>query len=151
LFNAYGVPMQATSQTTVAAPIEVVWDTLSDHVGMMGWGLGVTVTMDRLGTSDANGVGAVRRIATPGPGPDIVEEVVTYQPPNVMGYKALSGTPFPGYRGEVRLTPAGAGTHINWTISSTASFPLVKAPLAVISQVLMRRMARAAVKAHRGG
>jgi hypothetical protein len=51
----------------------------------------------------------------------------------------------------VRLTPAGAGTHINWTISSTASFPLVKAPLAVISQVLMRRMARAAVKAHRGG
>ena len=142
--------MQVTSQTTVAAPIEVVWDTLTDHVGMMGWGPGVTVTMDRPGAPDANGVGAVRRIATPGPGPDIVEEVVTFEPPTVMGYKALSGMPFPGYAGEVRLTPTGNGTHINWTISSTASFPLVKAPLAVISQVLLRLLARAALKAHRG-
>jgi carbon monoxide dehydrogenase subunit G len=142
--------MQVTSQTTVAAPIEVVWDTLTNHVGMMSWGPGVTVTMDRPGTTDANGVGAVRRIATPGPGPDIVEEVVTFEAPDVMGYKALSGTPFPGYTGEVRLTPAGAGTHINWTISSTASFPLVKLPLKVISQVLMRLLGRAAVKAHRG-
>jgi hypothetical protein len=142
--------MQVTSQTTVAAPIEVVWDTLSDHVGMMGWAPGITVTMDKPGTTDANGVGAVRRIATPGPGPDIVEEVVAYEAPNVMGYKALSGTPFPGYAGEVRLTPAGAGTHISYTISSTASFPLVKAPLAALSQVLMRLLGRAAVKAHRG-
>ena len=142
--------MEVMSQTTVAAPIEVVWDTLSDHVGMMGWGLGATVTMDRPGTAEANGVGAVRRIATPGPGPDIVEEVVTYEPPNVMGYKALSGTPFPGYAGEVRLTPVGNGTHINYIISSTASFPLLKAPLLVISQVLLRLLARAALKAHRG-
>jgi uncharacterized protein YndB with AHSA1/START domain len=141
--------MHVTSQTTVAAPIEVVWDSLTNHVGMMTWARGITVTMDRPGTTDASGVGAVRRITTPGPGPDIVEEVVTFEAPNVMGYKALSGTPFPGYAGEVRLTPAGAGTHINWTISSTASFPLVKAPLAAISQVLLRLLARAAVKAHR--
>jgi uncharacterized protein YndB with AHSA1/START domain len=143
--------MQVTSRTTVAAPIEVVWDTLTDHVGMMGWAPGgITVTMDRPGATEANGVGAVRRIATPGPGPDIVEEVVTYEPPHVMGYKALSGTPFPGYAGEVRLTPAGDGTRIDYTISSTASFPLVKAPLAVLSRVLTRLLARAAVKAHRG-
>jgi hypothetical protein len=63
----------------------------------------------QLGTPDPSGVGAVRRIASPGPGPDIVEEVVTFQAPHVLGYKALSGTPFPGYTGEVRLTPAGFG------------------------------------------
>jgi len=138
--------MHVTSQTTVAAPIETVWDTLSDHVGISQWGPGITVTMDRLGTADPNGVGAIRRIASPGPGPDIVEEVVTFQAPNVLGYKALSGTPFPGYAGEVRLTPAGAGTHINYTVSSTASFPLVKAPLAVVCQVLLRLLARASTK-----
>ena len=138
--------MHVTSQTTVAAPIETVWDTLSNHVGMSSWGPGITVTMDRVGTAEPNGVGAVRRIASPGPGPDIVEEVVTFQAPNVLGYKALSGTPFPGYAGEVRLTPAAAGTHITYTVSSTASFPLVKAPLTVVCRVLLRLLARASTK-----
>jgi hypothetical protein len=138
--------MQVTSQTTVAAPIETVWHKLSNHVGMSQWGPGITVTMDRLGTDDPNGVGAVRRIASPGPGPDIVEEVVAFQAPNLLGYKALSGTPFPGYAGEVRLTPAGSGTHINYTVSSTASFPPAKAPLAVVCQVLLRLLARASKK-----
>jgi hypothetical protein len=138
--------MQVTSQTTVAVPIDSVWDKLSNHVGMSSWGPGITVTMDKAGTPDPNGVGAVRRISSPGPGPDIVEEVVTFEAPNVFGYKALSGTPFPGYAGEVRLTPAGSGTHISYTISSTASFPLVKAPLAAICQVLLRLLARASRK-----
>jgi hypothetical protein len=137
--------MHVTSQTTVAAPIETVWDKLSDHVGMSEWGP-VTVTMDKLGIADPNGVGAIRRIASAGPGPDIVEEVVTFEAPTLFGYKALSGTPFPGYAGEVRLTPAGSGTHINYTVSTTASFPLVKAPLAVICQVLLRLLARATKK-----
>jgi uncharacterized protein YndB with AHSA1/START domain len=138
--------MHVTSQTTVAVPIETVWEKLSNHVGMSQWGPGITVTMDRLGSADPNGVGAIRRIASPGPGPDIVEEVVTLQAPNLFGYKALSGTPFPGYAGEVRLTPAGSGTHINYSVSSTASFPLVKAPLGVICQVLLRLLARASRK-----
>jgi uncharacterized protein YndB with AHSA1/START domain len=138
--------MHVTSQTIVAAPIETVWDTLSNHVGMSQWGPGITVTMDRVGSPDPNGVGAIRRIASPGPGPDIVEEVVTFQAPNLFGYKALSGTPFPGYAGEVRLTSAGAGTHISYTVSSTAGFPLVKAPLTVVCKVLLRLLARASTK-----
>jgi len=130
--------MRVTSQTTVAAPIDTVWDALSNHSGISRWAPGLTVTMDRLGTADPNGVGAIRRIASPGPGPDIVEEDVTFEPPHLLGYEALSGTPFPGYAGEVRLSEAGAGTH---TISSTASFPLVKASLAMLCQVLLRLLA----------
>jgi uncharacterized protein YndB with AHSA1/START domain len=138
--------MHVTSQTTVAVPIETVWDTLSDHVGMSQWGP-FTVTMDRPGTADPNGVGAIRRIASPGPGPDIVEEVVTFEAPHVLGYKALSGVPFRGYTGEVRLSEAGAGTQIFWTLSTTASFPLVKAPMALIGQTLLRLLVRASKKA----
>jgi uncharacterized protein YndB with AHSA1/START domain len=137
--------MHVTSQTTVAAPIETVWDTLSDHVGMSQWGP-FTVTMDRPGTATPNGVGAIRRIASPGPGPDIVEEVVTFDAPHVLGYKALSGVPFRGYTGEVRLSEAGAGTQIFWTLSTTASFPLVKAPMALIGQTLLRLLVRASKK-----
>jgi uncharacterized protein YndB with AHSA1/START domain len=138
--------MQVTSQTTVAVPIETVWDALSDHVGMGRWAPGLTVTMDKVGTTDPNGVGAIRRIASAGPAPDIVEEVVTSDPPHVLGYKALSGVPFPGYSGEVRLSEAGAGTQISYTLTSSAKFPLVKAPLAAICQGLMRMLARAAKK-----
>jgi uncharacterized protein YndB with AHSA1/START domain len=138
--------MHVTSQTTVTAAIETVWDALSNHVGISRWAPGLTVTMDRLGTGDPNCVGAVRRIAAPGPAPDIVEEVVAFEPPHLLCYRALSGTPFPGYAGEVRLTEAGAGTRISYTVSSTASSPLVKGPLAVIRQVLLRMLARASTK-----
>ena len=138
--------MHVTSQTTITVPIETVWDALSDHSGISRWGPGLTVTMDRLGTADPNGVGAIRRIASPGPAPDIVEEVVTFEPPHLLGYKALSGTPFPGYTGEVRLTEAGAGTRISYTVSSTAGLPLVRLPLAVLCQVLLRMLAHAATK-----
>ncbi|WP_232425669.1 SRPBCC family protein [Mycobacterium sp. JS623] len=127
-------------------PIETVWDALSDHFGIGRWAPGLTVTMDKVGTTDPNGVGAIRRIASAGPGPDIVEEVVTSEPPHVLAYKALSGVPFPGYSGEVRLSEAGAGTQISYTLTSSARSPLVKAPLAAICQVLMRMLARAATK-----
>jgi uncharacterized protein YndB with AHSA1/START domain len=138
--------MQVTSQTTVAAPIETVWDALSNHDGISGWAPGLSVTMDKVGTGDPNGVGAIRRISSPGPGPDFVEEVVAFEPPHLLGYKGLSGIPFPGYAGEVRLTQAGSGTHIKYTVSSTATFPLVKAPLAALCQVLLRLLARASRK-----
>jgi hypothetical protein len=64
----------------------------------------------------------------------------------VLGYKALSGVPFPGYSGEVRLSEAGAGTLITYSLSSSASFPLVKVPLTAICQALMRMLARASTK-----
>src|SRR5438132_3754871 len=115
--------MQVTAHSTIAVPIDTVWDALSDHVGIGRWAPGLTVTRDKVGTTDPNGVGAVRRIASAGPGPDIVEEVVTFEPPHLLGYKALSGVPFRGYSGEVRLSEAGAGTRITYTLSSTASFP----------------------------
>jgi uncharacterized protein YndB with AHSA1/START domain len=138
--------MHVTAQTTVAAPIETVWDTLSNHAGMSSWAPGVTVTVDKPGSPDPNGVGTVRRVASPGPGKDVLEEVVTFDAPHVFGYRAVSGSPFPGYTGEVRLTPAGAGTHITYTISTTAGFPLVKVPLAVLCRVLLRLLARAATQ-----
>ena len=73
---------------------------------------------------------------------------MTFEAPHVLGYKALSGTPCPGYAGEVRLTPAPAGTHINYTVSSTARLPLVKPGLVVLCQVLLRLLARASTKSN---
>jgi uncharacterized protein YndB with AHSA1/START domain len=138
--------MQVTSQTTVAVPIDAVWDALSDHVGIGRWAPGLSVTMDKVGTGEPNGLGAVRRIAVAGPAPDLVEEVVAFEPPHLLGYKALSGVPFPGYGGEVRLSEAGTGTQITYTLTSSARLPLIKAPLAAVCQLLTRMLARAATR-----
>lgn len=43
--------MRVTSQTTVAAPIDTVWDALSNDAGISRWAPGLAVTMDRLGTA----------------------------------------------------------------------------------------------------
>ena len=139
--------MHVTANATVSAPIDTVWAVLTDHRGMATWAPGLTVSLGTPGSPDPNGVGAVRRISTPGPGPDIVEEVTTFDAPHVFGYKALSGTPFPGYAGEVRLSAAGTGTRIEYTISSTATFAPVKIPLAGIGQVLLRLLVRAVSRA----
>jgi uncharacterized protein YndB with AHSA1/START domain len=138
--------MQVTSQTTVDAPIDIVWAALSDHVGISRWAPGLSVTMDKVGSPDPNGVGAVRRIAALGPAPDIVEEVVTFEAPHVLGYRALSGVPFPEYSGQVRLSDEGGITRITYTLSSSARFPLVKAPLAAVCHGLLRALAGAATK-----
>lgn len=37
--------MRVTSLTTVAAPIDTVWDALSNHSGISRWAPGLTVTM----------------------------------------------------------------------------------------------------------
>ena len=137
--------MKVTASTTVARPIESVWATLIDHEGMSTWGPGVTVTIDKPGDPERNGLGAVRRIKA-GPGPALLEEVVTFQAPNLFGYAARAGVPIPGYQGEVRLTPQGEGTRIDYTLSSTTSFPPVKLLLAGLAQGLMRLFARAAAK-----
>jgi uncharacterized protein YndB with AHSA1/START domain len=142
-----GATIHATATTTVVRPIESVWAILTDHEGMSNWGPGVTVTIDRPGSPEPNGLGAVRRISTPGPGPAMTEEVVAFEVPNRFGYAARSGVPIPGYQGEVRLTQhEGQGTRIDYTLSSTASFPPVKLVLAALSQVLLRLFARAAAK-----
>jgi uncharacterized protein YndB with AHSA1/START domain len=138
--------MQVTTRTTVAAPIDAVWGALSDHVGIARWAPGLSVTMDKLGAGDPNGLGAVRRIAVAGPTPDLVEEIVAFEPPHLLGYRALSGVPFPGYAGEVRLGEAETGTQITYTLSSSARLSLVKAPLAGLCQLLTRMLARAAIR-----
>lgn len=118
--------MRATASATVPASISQVWAALADHEGMAAWGPGMTVTLTREGTTERNGLGAVRRIKAPGPAPAIVEEITGFEPDRLLAYKAVSGVPFKNYRGEVALTAAGAGTRIEWTLSADRRLPLVE-------------------------
>lgn len=109
--------MRAVATAVVPAPPERVWEVLVDHEGMSSWGPGMTVTLDKVGAAERNGLGAVRRIKAPGPMPAIVEEVTGFDAPRRFAYRALSGVPFRNYHGEVLLTPSGTGTAIEYAVS----------------------------------
>lgn len=115
--------MRATSVRTVDAPIDRVWQVLSDHEGMTSWAPGLKVELSRPGAAEPNGVGAVRKVGIGFPGP-IVEEIVAFEPGRRLGYKALAGVPLKNYRGEVVLRPAGAGTEIVYNIDADQRLPL---------------------------
>lgn len=134
-----------TATATVQRPVEHVWAVLADHEGMSSWGPGLTVTLEKAGSGDRNGLGAVRRISAPGPMPAIVEEVVAFEPGARLGYRAKAGVPFKNYAGEVVLTPAGTGTRIDYSLTLDERVPVVeKAAAAGVARVLLSALVRAA-------
>lgn len=139
--------MRATATTVVKKPVDHVWSVLADHEGMASWGPGMKVTLDKEGAPERNGVGAVRRIAAPGPAPAIVEEITVFEPGSRLGYEALSGVPFKNYSGEVVLSPVAEGTKVEYSVSLDAPLglsPLGFVPAKAVAQTLLLLLARAA-------
>ena len=69
--------IEFTLTRTTTAPIEAVFDSLTDHRGIANYAKAARrSTLDREGTPAPNGVGALRRIEAVGPA--IVEEIIGY-------------------------------------------------------------------------
>jgi uncharacterized protein YndB with AHSA1/START domain len=130
---------------TLDRPIAKAWAVLSDHVGMSSWGPGLEVELTKTGEPDPNGVGAVRRISTPGPMPAIVEEITAFEPDSFLGYRALSGVPLRDYRGEVKLADHDGKTFVSYTIHADSRIPLVdQAAVKLLAKTLLGAYVRAA-------
>ena len=114
--------VEFTLTRTTTAPIETVFDSLTDHRGIADYVWAVRrSTLDREGVPAPNGVGAIRRIEAVGP--PIVEEIIDYQRPTRYAYKMLSGAPVRDHVGTVELREAGAGTEVSWHLRSTPKIP----------------------------
>lgn len=104
------------NEATTRAPREVVWAILSDHAGMSSW-CRTVVRSERLvdGGDALDGVGAVRRLITPGGA--VREEVIGFDAPTRLQYRVIAGMPtVSDYVGETVLSDRpGGGTHILWT------------------------------------
>ena len=114
--------MRVTSVRTVAAPVDRVWAVLADHEGMSSWAPGLKVKVVRPGSSDPNGVGAVRKVGIGVPAP-VVEEIIAFEPGERLGYKALAGVPLKNYRAEVTLRSTGSGTEITYAVDIDKRLP----------------------------
>jgi uncharacterized protein YndB with AHSA1/START domain len=111
-----------TLTRTIAAPIDTVFDVLSDHRGYAKITPLRSSTLEREGDADPNGVGAIRVLSLAGP--PIREEVTAFERPTLLAYKALSGVPARSHTGTVRLAADGNRTRIEWDVDSTPKLPL---------------------------
>jgi hypothetical protein len=115
-----------TLRSTIAAPVEVVFDVLTDHRGYSRLTPLRSSTLEREGEPAPNGVGAIRVLKLAGP--PIREEVTQYEAPSLFAYKMLSGAPVRSHTGTVDLSGQGDTTELSWRVDSTPSIP-VPAPL----------------------
>ena len=105
----------------VFAPAETVFAAIADHQSMTDWaGLG-RATLDKTGHPDPAGRHAERVIA--GPMGKLREQITEWRPNEGYRYRIIEGGPFVGHWGDVRLTPEGKHTIVNWTIRFRSRIP----------------------------
>ena len=139
-----------TLTRTTTAPIETVFDALTDHRAIADtvWAVRRS-TLDREGTPAPNGVGAIRRLEAVGP--PIVEEIIDYQRPTRYAYKMLSGAPVRDHVGTVELREAGTGTAVSWHLRSTPKIPGLDWLLKPVLKRVIGELLKGGVNAAEGG
>jgi uncharacterized protein YndB with AHSA1/START domain len=119
----------------INAPIQTVFDVLTEHEGYGAFSPGpVRVELERPGTPDINGVGAIRKIL--GAGPAIREEIYRYEAPTHFAYGIISGAPVKNHRGDVVLEERAGGTFMTYRITFDAALPLRPIMLGVMRGVV---------------
>lgn len=107
---------------TFKAPIQAVFDRLTDHESMKNWPGTKDCQVISPGVPAPNGLGAVRRIKVGGLTLD--ERVVSWDPPNGFDYTIIRGLPVK-HLGQVRLSEDENGVHASWHIELTSRVPLL--------------------------
>lgn len=122
------------------APIDRVFDVLSDHAGYAGFKGVRSATVVRRGAEpEPNGVGAVREIDT-----GLAwfrEEVTAFVRPTRMEYRIVASRPPIRHRGGIiALRDAGGGrTEVEWTSTFAIELPLISGLATRISRRIMAR------------
>ena len=132
----------------IDAPVDVVWDVLTDHAGYADWTPVPHARLVTPGGDDPNGVGAVRFL---GVGPvGAQEQVLVSEPRAHLGYTVVSGLPVRDYRADARLTDGGGWTQLEYTGSFRAVVPGTGPVLALgVRQVLATLVSSLAREAER--
>jgi hypothetical protein len=129
---------------TVAAPIEVVFDVLTDHAGYARILPLRSATLERQGEPAPNGVGAIRVLRAVGP--PTREQVTEYIRPTRFSYKALSGVPAREHGGTVELRANGAGTEVTYRVTTVPKLPVPEVVWVAIMRQVIGQLLGAVVK-----
>lgn len=120
----------------IAAPVETVFEVLTDHRRYAEMTALRRSELEREGEPAPNGVGAIRKLTAVGP--PLREEVIAYAVPTRFSYALLSGLPVRDHVGTVELTAGGNGsTKMVYAVRSQPTIPVVGGVvIAVVKQAV---------------
>lgn len=113
-----------TVQRTIKAPIERVFEQISDHARYKEFGGLKDSFLVREGRTEKNGVGALREIDAGLAW--FQEEITVFERPTRMDYLIVkSRPPIEHQGGSVRLRAIPEGTEVTWTSTMRIKIPLI--------------------------
>jgi uncharacterized protein YndB with AHSA1/START domain len=121
--------------SVIKAPIETVFDVLTDHRKYPGFTPLRAVELEQEGVPAPNGVGAIRALHLIGP--PIREQVTEYDRPTRFVYKLLSGAPVRDHVGTVELASEGDATRMVYRVDTVPKLPAILHPPVVLVARLM--------------
>ena len=111
-------------ERTIKAPIEKVFDLISDHANYKDFPGVKDSELIKKGKPHKNGVGAIREIDTGSVW--FQEEITAYDRPNRLDYQIVKARPAIDHRGgSVRLEATANGTRVTWTTTLRIKVPLI--------------------------
>ena len=125
-------------EKTLAAPIDRVFEVISDHAGYSRFpGIKASELISE-GEEERNGVGALRRIHG---GPlRFVEEVTRFERPTRMDYLIREvNAPMKHQGGSMVLAEQGANTQIVWTSTFDFTVPVIGHPMGALAAAFTSR------------
>ena len=128
-------------EKTIPAPIERVFDVISDHAGYSRFPGIQSSELVREGETEPNGLGALRRIRSR---PLTFEEEVTrFERPTRMDYLILDvNAPIRHEGGSMVLSEEGTGTRVVWTSTFEYTVPVIGGTLGAITVPYISRRFR---------
>jgi len=133
-----------TLSATINAPIELVFDVLTDHRSYAHLTPLRSSTLEREGDPAPNGIGAIRVLKLAGP--PIREEVTGFERPSRFSYKMLSGAPVRSHTADVELAATGSVTTLSWDVDSTPRIPVPDAVWVAVVKPVINQLLKGVVK-----
>ncbi len=125
-------------EKTIAAPIDRVFEVISDHAGYSRFPGIRSSELVREGEVERNGVGALRRIHSR---PLLfVEEITGFERPTRLDYLIREvNAPLHHQGGSMVLSERGPDSHIVWTSTFDFTIPVIRRPVGALAGVFVSR------------